>query len=276
MAITLDQFRTISNGTHNVGQIKLSGDNDGLQKINNHVWKTGQNNVQTSAADNKAVRQALYDAFCTSHTLSEEMLNDIKTILLGGTNGSRSLSRDFVKQLIKTVDETKNQNPGLVGKMDIVSKSLSERSVRVATEEKKDGGIVTSSKSAAYTIYSNEMIDANASEAQEALKSLSKSFEENDMRDKLRLGLAMLTFNLTEMVGIDNRTAGRLNKQDVRTRFNAIYALAENANDASNEAKELFFRAVKDGIKQAYIDLGLQDVADDHLSRIFPPEFMDS
>ena len=276
MAITLDQFRTISNGTHNVGQIMLSGDNDGLQKINNHVWKTGQNNVQTSAADNKAVRQALYDAFCNSHTLSEEMLNDIKTILLGGTNGSRSLSRDFVKQLIKTVDETKNQNPDLVGKMNIVSTSLSERSVRVATEEKKDGGIVTSSKSAAYTIYSNEMIDANASEAQEALKSLSKSFEENDMRDKLRLGLAMLTFNLTEMVGIDNRTAGRLNKQDVRTRFNAIYALAENANDASNEAKELFFRAVKDGIKQAYIDLGLQDVAADHLSRIFPPEFMDS
>ena len=268
MAITLDQFRTISNGTHNVGQIMLNEDGNGLQKINNHVWKTGQNNVQTDVNANKAVRQALFDAFSSSG-IQGPMLNDIKTILLGGTNGSRSLSRDFVKKLFDTVDHA-HEGDDIVSMMNVVSKSLSVREIHVAKNN-----LVTSSRSAAYTIYSNEKMDVYASWLQDSFNMMSRNFVGGgNQHDNILADLTMIASNLTKMVTVDKRVAGRINEQEVMDRFNDIRLYAENVdtNAASEDAKELFVRSVKEEIQRAYNDLGLQDVMNDHLSRVFPPE----
>ena len=53
----LDAFRAKSNGTHNVVELKLK---DGvLTIVNNHVWKTGQNDEILNAGENRGVREAL-------------------------------------------------------------------------------------------------------------------------------------------------------------------------------------------------------------------------
>ena len=52
MPLGLDDFRAISNGKYNAGQIDFEtnrhGEVTGLKKVNNHVWKTSKNNVELS------------------------------------------------------------------------------------------------------------------------------------------------------------------------------------------------------------------------------------
>ena len=283
MSITLNHFRAISNGTHNVGQIMLDG--DGLQKINNHVWQTGKNNVLSSPEDNRKVRQALYDAFENSSAFSEkkEMLNDIKTILLGGGNGSRSLSRDFVKQLFRTVDDPNTQGANLIDKMNFVSKSLGERKVSVVA---KNNGLVTSSKGAAYEVYASEKMDIYASKGQagfQAIKDIIDSTGPEHLapqdKEPLYTAVKKIKESLCDMIMNDKRLAGvgirreSGNPKDIANRImkrldeiNVDQALFNR--NCINESG-YFVGQFGFSVEEAYSDLGLGFV-DDHLSRIFP------
>ena len=274
MAITLDQFRAISNGTHNVGQIMLNNDSDGLQKINNHVWQTSKNNVQTEASDNRAVRQALYDAFSNSGNLSPAMLNDIKTILLGGTNGSRSLSRDFVKKLFDTVDHA-HEGDDIVNMMNVVSKSLSKRKFIVQRRPKDLAGLVTSSKAAAYKTYASEEMDRLADEGLEGLEMIKEYFTHGaERRQRCVDGLAYVISCLRKMIEEDLRIDGRdeivANFGGIIQRFTA--RADELIRNGQQDKVDSFIRSIKPELEQVYNELGLGDFAADHLSRIFPPD----
>ena len=274
MAITLDQFRAIANGSHNVGQIMLSGDGNGLQKINNHVWKTGKNNVLTSAEDNRKVRQALYEAFKNDGTISFERLTDVEDILLGGGNANRSLSRDFVKKLFDVVGHAQ-RGDSIVDMMNRVGKSLSERKVSVPAAT-----LVTSSKTAAYTLYASEKIDAIAGKGQEGYGEFIQGFDRDarSPRACFTLGLGTMANCLAEMVKFDSRIAGRPDKDAFSTRLNQVVsnlinrAVAIVSNNPPDGAKDFFIQLAKRQFEQVYAEFGIQDVAQDHLVRIFPSD----
>ena len=63
--ITLAQFSSIASGDYNAGQIDIKTNEDRtveLVKINNHVWKTSENNVVLSPARILEVKEAFLNA----------------------------------------------------------------------------------------------------------------------------------------------------------------------------------------------------------------------
>lgn len=60
--MNLADFRAISNGEHNLGSIRVSDDNQGLIKVNNHYWK--KNDTVDDPQKNMEVRRA----FCAAIT----------------------------------------------------------------------------------------------------------------------------------------------------------------------------------------------------------------
>ena len=53
--LTLQQFNEIAIGKYNAGEVRLAGEN-ALEKINNHVHRTGQNRVSLSHAEVLAIK----------------------------------------------------------------------------------------------------------------------------------------------------------------------------------------------------------------------------
>ena len=63
--ISLAQFNRIATGDYNAGQIDFKTKDDGsteLVKINNHVWRTSQNNVELSPERILEVKEAFLNA----------------------------------------------------------------------------------------------------------------------------------------------------------------------------------------------------------------------
>lgn len=303
MNITLNDFVTISNGTHNVGQIKLTQDKSGLEKINNHVWKTRENNVQTSASENAAVRQALFDAFSQSDKkFSIGILQQIKTILLDQGNSSRSLSRDFVKKLIDTVGKA-HDGDDIVGKMDVVSKSLCNRSVSVAGAK----GLVTSSKAAAYTIYASEAMDVAVNTVLDGFKEIAnaksnrvdnpdadvrRGFEYaidhvmtgfkdlidtdqrlvNDKRaERMKNALSSLAKDFATIVTEDNVSIIGADREVVARYNNSIRKYGFDNSDflGKKYAADLISSRLENAIRALYAEQLGDSIAEDHLMRVF-------
>ena len=74
--LTLQQFNEIAIGKYNAGEVRLAGEN-ALEKINNHVHRTGQNRVSLSHAEVLAIKDAFVRAL--SHNgVGQDELNRIR------------------------------------------------------------------------------------------------------------------------------------------------------------------------------------------------------
>ncbi len=74
--ISLAQFNRIASGDYNAGQIDIKVGENGqaeLVKVNNHVWKTGKNNVMLSQERILEVKEAFINALDKAKVPKENM-----------------------------------------------------------------------------------------------------------------------------------------------------------------------------------------------------------
>lgn len=272
MAITLDQFRTISNGSYNVGQIKLNDDENGLERINNHVWKTSQNNVQTSAADNQKVRQALVEAFKADARVPEALKGQIEYILLGEGRATRSLGRDFVKKLITTATDANNAVGNIVSAMETVEKRLLDRSVtRMTKPNDVPRDLMTSTGDVSFEIYASEAMDRAAVKAHDGFVKISRSLGGDVVN--VAEG-AMETFRgISEMLQRDRRLVDNPNVlplcDDIREMSRTFFVDNRTVIQSlygRDKAAVLFERKVRELYAKHKIP---EDVCNDHFARVF-------
>ena len=151
MAVSLSDFRAISSGTHNMGEVRIAQGGE-LEKINNHVsgWHKSENNVITTVSENRRVRQELYKLIASDGRASQETLLGIKRTLLGDGLVC-SLKRDEIAAYLSAMDRDD-------------AKGLSERvaELRGRTGTKADIGSVRLLKSGnanAAELSRNELVD---------------------------------------------------------------------------------------------------------------------
>lgn len=163
--LSLDEFHAFSNGTHNVGELKLT--DHGLKIVNNHVWKTGQNNTILSADENRLVRRALLNALESdigSNDVARKFIEEARAVLLDGGNENKSLTREVVRLLYDAEQKVKGEGDAEV--QDILMaqihrdlgenvKSLAQRNV--APGNARD--LMRSSREAAFRLTVNERRD---------------------------------------------------------------------------------------------------------------------
>lgn len=101
-SISLSQFRQISSGTHNVGDVYINDQNK-LEKVNNFVTFTARNTRVLHPEQNIAVRTALFKALSKDRRMTEQMLSEIKELLLG-ENAVRSLARREIVMYLAALD----------------------------------------------------------------------------------------------------------------------------------------------------------------------------
>ena len=169
--INLASFIEYSSGKHNVGQLKLSENGDRLEKVNNHVHFTDRNNVQLTAAENRAVREALVKAI--ANNVPADKIEAFREVLLGGSNATKSLSRDFTAAVIATVNM--NGNPLSLRKADERLRARGEHKNKFnANGERVFTAGVKSQTDEAYEIRVNEQLDKHCGKAADAYLALKK------------------------------------------------------------------------------------------------------
>jgi len=174
MAISLEAFRKICNGTENVGEIRLNASATGLEKVNNHVYKTSKNNVRLTAEDNRQVRSALVSALARKIT-DPEVIKKLNDQLLGNGNDVYSLSRDYVRHLIAAATSESRDRLEKLELLPDINKDLRNRKINDINKlTPSNERLVKSRKAAAYVQTINEMSDESVSIAREAITSLSK------------------------------------------------------------------------------------------------------
>lgn len=269
MAITLDQFRTISNGSHNVGQIAISDDGSGLQKINNHIWQTGKNNYVLTGDQNRAVREALVLAF--KGQVANRTMAVIEELLLGGGRARLSLSRDFVKQLINRATSP-NARAGLdLGDMVNVGKSLLSRSIKVASGGgKPPSGLMTSGLDVAFKAYVSESMDQSVVNAQKGLAGVSEPLSRTDPM-ALMASVKQVVSSVAELVRKDSRISHLPKLADIEKNINIARFCETNGELVKTDAgvvkfKNLLEREIRSAFRNADIP---RKVRNDLLSRVF-------
>lgn len=113
--ISLQQFQSISSGTHNAGEVSLASETT-LGKINNHVFLTGRNGRRQSHAEIYAIKQALVKAL-SANGVGQEELARIKKELGLAIDGENDLSlrQRSVKPLTRQqVREILDRNAGAI------------------------------------------------------------------------------------------------------------------------------------------------------------------
>ena len=269
MSITLDQFRAISNGSHNVGQIALTDDGKDLQKVNNHVWQTGKNNYLLTGNQNRAVRAALVDAF-RGH-VSDRAMSVIEDLLLGGGRDRLSLSRDFVKLLISRATSPKVGGGLILADMVNVGKSLLNRSVKVAGGgEKPEGNLTTSGLKAAFTSYVSESMDQSVVAAQSGLAGISESISKSDPL-RLMASVRQVVSSVAELAKKDPRIGHLPKLADLENGIDVSQFCKENGDLVKTDAGVVQFgnlleRKIRSAFQKADVP---RNVRNDLLPRVF-------
>lgn len=160
--LTLSDYRAISSGDHNMGEVRINGEGK-LEKINNHVWRTSENTVVTTAQENIRVREELFRLISADSRLTDgEVLAAIREQLLG-VNAVRALKRDEIAAYIGALDRGS-------------AKGLSDRVIqlRTRTGHEKAGEIrlLTSEKASAAVLSANEQLGEARVRLQRACKTL--------------------------------------------------------------------------------------------------------
>ena len=118
MPITLNDFRAISNGTYNAGQIDFEtnrhGEVTGLRKVNNHVHMTGKNIVAIDPKRAVAVKEAFVKALADGGVSADKIAAiraklgiaaETKTTVEGAGEALRRryapLSREQVRDILR-------------------------------------------------------------------------------------------------------------------------------------------------------------------------------
>lgn len=101
---TFEQLDKITSGKHNLGLLKLDGSGQ-LVKFNNHVWKTDKNNVNDVAAENIAVRNAVFNSIAAHYEKEtgkefKSCLEAVRENLLGDKRMDLPLSRKEVRAML--------------------------------------------------------------------------------------------------------------------------------------------------------------------------------
>ena len=169
--VTLASFIDYTTGKHNVGQLKVSADGNGLEKVNNHIHFTSKNNVRLTGDENRRVREALVEALSNETDLSPEKIDAYRQLLLGGSAATKSLSRDFAHAVIEAAQRGEEAN-----RLAAVDKRLRDRKITTAENgDKVYTAGVKSQDEVAYEIHHNERLDASfgaARDAYDVLKSM--------------------------------------------------------------------------------------------------------
>lgn len=157
--ITLQTFNNFATGTHNMGQLRLGQGGATLEKVNNHVHFTSKNNVQLTADENRAVRQALVAAL--EGSVHGDYMDQLRELLLGGDEGNKCLNRDFVKAVLTGV-----RNRESVDSLRATGRKLAERTFSLVDDAHNP---VTSRKDVAYEKSVAEEFDAHFTKARKGI-----------------------------------------------------------------------------------------------------------
>lgn len=228
----LDAFRERSNGDHNVGELKL--ENGVLKIVNNHVWKTGQNDEILSADENREVRTALFRAFRNEINSLEQgesgkqLLRVAEEILLGD-NAGKSLTREVTHQLCEAerlfrdeVNTGGDHSRELRSDLAANVKALAERNVRPVPQ-----GVMRSSRGAAFRLTVNERRDRLLDLLGECYLG-KHNYQLKERCEELKAFLLVGTDEEVARIKADDQTLDKLNRY--RAWLRKFDAKAEDAN----------------------------------------------
>lgn len=120
------------NGTHNIGELRFETLDGRIHTINSHNIRTSKNNVISVESDNVVTRNAvlrlLEEQFGDNAKLGVA-LNEIRERLVGGSNGTKPISRDEVRFMISLLEsEAKDSTATVLTANQVRAKlDLSER-----------------------------------------------------------------------------------------------------------------------------------------------------
>lgn len=103
MPVGISDFRAISSGEHNIGDVRLSTDGSSIEKVNNFAHRTAKNTTVLSVQQNMAVRSAFLSALTNDGRITAE-LKAIFEKEIGGDNIVRSLTRNEIAACIRALD----------------------------------------------------------------------------------------------------------------------------------------------------------------------------
>ena len=114
--MNLADFSAISNGTYNLGSIRLEGEGEqaSLVKINNHRWLS--NNVPDDPAANARVRQALSDAIRQEAGIPRDVLERLVGDLTSDEHINQPLDRRDVRSVLQQIGESRLHDQGIHAK----------------------------------------------------------------------------------------------------------------------------------------------------------------
>ena len=122
MPLGLDDFRAISNGKYNAGQIDFEtnrhGEVTGLRKVNNHVHMTGKNIVAIDPKRAVAVKEAFVKALADGGVSVGMALNEVIDAKAPSDNDfeTETAAEIFADIVIENIDAVKKSFSGLIGK----------------------------------------------------------------------------------------------------------------------------------------------------------------
>ena len=268
-SVSLKTFYDFSHGSHNMGQLRLTEGGQGLEKVNNYIFRTSKNNVQLSAAENFAVRQALVNAL--SATYASEYVAQLRQLLLGGANKVESLNRDFVKIIIDGAEQGES-----VDSIAAKGKLLSERKITFDGDRAVYTAGVTSTKEIAYEKSISEELDSDFAKMR---NNLSKFNQLPPIGDERLRGIkkawngfyCSLSMAFSDDKRLDDATRERLGNQlDLSSIKSIIVRDLGESFDGLIPADECKSR-LRSSFLQFMEQSGLsQEIVRDYTFRVFP------
>ena len=105
--ISLDKFNSVSSGTYNIGQMKLSSDGKSVYRTNNHKTFTILNRTEISSEEALAVKFAFCKAL-SQEGLSKDAINTVKQKL--GIPGDAMAALKTSAEIYRGVDKQEMEN----------------------------------------------------------------------------------------------------------------------------------------------------------------------
>ena len=219
--MNLADFSAISNGTYNLGSIRLQGEGEqaSLVKINNHRWLA--NNVQDDPTANARVRQALSDAIRQEGGIPRDVLERLVGDLTSAEHINQPLERRNVRSVLQQIGENRlHDNDVYVrfpGRPNL-NAAIAMTALACVPTGRKDQTVVTKMVAAAIKAYDkgNLKVDKNFSTEVrvQVFRTMFKGLELSDMPTDAELRAMTPEEFYTRVSTTDNRINSQLGAGD--------------------------------------------------------------